>query len=49
MLHLLVQMGDPSVEVTEDMRDAAQSEKLKASDAISEGMVSLFVMTSLLN
>ncbi|EOY21393.1 Tetraticopeptide domain-containing thioredoxin isoform 6, partial [Theobroma cacao] len=30
-------MGDPSVEVTEDMRDAAQSEKLKASDAISEG------------
>ncbi|WRX17746.1 Thioredoxin domain - like 10 [Theobroma cacao] len=32
-------MGDPSVEVTEDMRDAAQSEKLKASDAISEGMI----------
>ncbi|XP_021291999.1 TPR repeat-containing thioredoxin TDX [Herrania umbratica] len=30
-------MGDPSVEVTEDMQDAAQSEKLKANDAISEG------------
>lgn len=30
-------MGDPSVEVTEESRDAAQSEKLKAMDAISEG------------
>ncbi|GLU18365.1 hypothetical protein SLE2022_346710 [Rubroshorea leprosula] len=30
-------MGDPSVEVTEEMQDAAQSEKLKAIDAISEG------------
>ncbi|OMO95837.1 Tetratricopeptide-like helical [Corchorus capsularis] len=30
-------MGDPSVEVTEDKRDAAQTEKLKAIDAISEG------------
>ncbi|KAB2001556.1 hypothetical protein ES319_D11G002100v1 [Gossypium barbadense] len=30
-------MGDPSVEVTEEKRDAAQSEKLKAMDAISGG------------
>ncbi|KAJ6411202.1 hypothetical protein OIU84_007876 [Salix udensis] len=30
-------MGDPAVEVTEEMRDAAQSEKSKAMDAISEG------------
>ncbi|XWS37561.1 hypothetical protein CRYUN_Cryun19dG0054000 [Craigia yunnanensis] len=30
-------MGDPSVEVTDDKRDAAQTEKLKAVDAISEG------------
>ncbi|XP_022725958.1 TPR repeat-containing thioredoxin TDX [Durio zibethinus] len=32
-----VKMGDPSVEVTEDKRDAAQTEKLKAIEAISEG------------
>lgn len=31
-------MGDPSVEVTEEKRDAAQTEKSKALDAISEGM-----------
>lgn len=30
-------MGDPSVEVTDEKRDAAQTEKLKAVDAISEG------------
>ncbi|XVF53759.1 hypothetical protein PTKIN_Ptkin05aG0124800 [Pterospermum kingtungense] len=30
-------MGEPSVEVTDDKRDAAQTEKLKAIDAISEG------------
>ncbi|KAJ6295071.1 hypothetical protein OIU76_023048 [Salix suchowensis] len=30
-------MGDPAVEVTEEMWDAAQSEKSKAMDAISEG------------
>ncbi|KAJ6373787.1 hypothetical protein OIU78_029467 [Salix suchowensis] len=30
-------MGDPAVEVTEEMRDAAQSEKSKAMDAVSEG------------
>lgn len=32
------QMGDPSVEVTEEMQDAAQLAKSKAMDAISEGM-----------
>jgi suppressor of tumorigenicity protein 13 len=31
-------MGDPAVEVTEEKRDAAQTEKSKAMDAISEGM-----------
>ncbi|XP_043695685.1 TPR repeat-containing thioredoxin TDX [Telopea speciosissima] len=31
------QMGDPSVEVTEENRDAAQLSKLKAMDTISEG------------
>ncbi|EOY24457.1 hypothetical protein QUC31_008754 [Theobroma cacao] len=30
-------MGDPSVEVTDENRDAAQSAKAKAMDAISEG------------
>ncbi|PQQ15464.1 TPR repeat-containing thioredoxin TDX [Prunus yedoensis var. nudiflora] len=30
-------MGNPSVEVTEEMQDAAQIEKSKALDAISEG------------
>ncbi|KAG2677545.1 hypothetical protein I3760_12G102500 [Carya illinoinensis] len=30
-------MGDPSVEVTEDSRDAAQAAKAKAMEAISEG------------
>ncbi|KAH1080547.1 hypothetical protein J1N35_020308 [Gossypium stocksii] len=34
-------MGDPSVEVTEEKRDAAQSEKLKAMDAISGGILHL--------
>lgn len=38
-------MGDPSVEVTEEMRDAAQSEKSKAIDAISEGIAWLRVIT----
>ncbi|XVE85997.1 hypothetical protein DITRI_Ditri18aG0000700 [Diplodiscus trichospermus] len=33
----LQKMGDPSTEVTDDKRDAAQTEKLKAIDAISEG------------
>ncbi|KAL6178254.1 hypothetical protein ACLB2K_049773 [Fragaria x ananassa] len=31
------QMGDPSVEVTEEMQDAAQLAKLRAMDAVSEG------------
>ena len=30
-------MGDPSVEVTDEKRDASQSAKAKAMDAISEG------------
>ncbi|XP_068308321.1 TPR repeat-containing thioredoxin TDX-like [Pyrus communis] len=30
-------MGDPSIEVTEEMQDAAQIEKSKAIDAVSEG------------
>jgi suppressor of tumorigenicity protein 13 len=30
-------MGDPAVEVTEEKRYAAQTEKAKAMDAISEG------------
>ena len=30
-------MGDPSVEVTEESRDAAQMSKAKAMDAIFEG------------
>nr|KJB39239.1 hypothetical protein B456_007G003400 [Gossypium raimondii] len=34
-------MGDTSVEVTEEKRDAAQSEKLKAMDAISGGILHL--------
>ncbi|XVF14775.1 hypothetical protein REPUB_Repub09cG0090700 [Reevesia pubescens] len=29
-------MGDPSVDVTDDKRDATQTEKVKAIDAISE-------------
>ncbi|KAJ8771979.1 hypothetical protein K2173_027156 [Erythroxylum novogranatense] len=30
-------MGNPTIEVTEEMRDAAQMEKMKAMDAVSEG------------
>ncbi|KDP44293.1 hypothetical protein JCGZ_22922 [Jatropha curcas] len=30
-------MGDPALEVTEEKQDAAQAEKIKAMDAISEG------------
>lgn len=30
-------MGDPSIEVSEESRDAAQVLKAKAMDAISEG------------
>lgn len=33
-------MGDPSVEVTEENRDASQMAKIKAMDAISEGNIS---------
>lgn len=35
-------MGDPSVEVTEEMRDAANIEKLKAMNSISQGMASAY-------
>ena len=34
------QMGDPSVEVTEENRDSSQMAKIKAMDAISEGNIS---------
>jgi len=33
------QMGDPSVEVTEESRDASQMAKVKAMEAISEGIL----------
>lgn len=33
-------MGDPSVEVTEEKQDAAQTAKSKAMDFISEGRAS---------
>lgn len=35
---ICLQMGDPSVEVTEDSRDAAQAAKAKAMEAMSEGI-----------
>jgi suppressor of tumorigenicity protein 13 len=35
---MYLQMGDPSVEVTEESRDAAQAAKAKAVEAISEGI-----------
>ena len=34
-----LQMGDPSVEVTEESRDASQEAKAKAMEAISEGII----------
>ena len=37
-------MGNPSVEVTEENQEAAQVEKSKAMDAISEGMRSFFLL-----
>lgn len=36
---MLFQMGDPSVEVTEESRDSSQSAKAKAMEAISEGNI----------
>jgi hypothetical protein len=36
-------MGNPSVDVTEENQEAAQIEKSKAMDAISEGMRSFFI------
>jgi suppressor of tumorigenicity protein 13 len=41
-------MGNPSVEVTEENREAAQIAKSKAMDFISEGMAS-FVMINIFN
>lgn len=37
-------MGDPSVEVTEESRDAAQMSKAKAINVISEGRLQVFVL-----
>lgn len=37
-------MGNPSVEVTEENQEAAQVAKLKAMDAISEGMGSFLMI-----
>lgn len=34
-----LQMGDPSVEVTDECRDASQEAKAKAMEALSQGMV----------
>lgn len=38
---LSLQMGDPSIEVSEENRDAAQMLKAKAIDAISQGRLKL--------
>ena len=39
-------MGDPSIEVTEENRDASQEAKGKAMEAMSEGtMFSLIVLS----
>lgn len=35
---IYLQMGDSSVEVSEESRDAAQTAKAKAMEAISEGI-----------
>jgi len=40
---VLLQMGDPSIEVTEENMDAAQILKSKAVEAISEGMSSVLL------
>lgn len=37
-------MGNPSIEVTEENWEAAQIEKSKAMDAISEGMASFVII-----
>lgn len=39
MALIVLQMGDASVEVTDENRDAAQAAKSKAMEAISEGIV----------
>ena len=40
--HFWVQMGDPTVEVSEEDRDASQMAKGQAMEAISEGNVGVF-------
>lgn len=35
-------MGDPTIEVTDENRDAAQEAKIKAMEAISEGKLAFF-------
>lgn len=37
-------MGDPSVEVTEEDRDASQEAKAKGMEALSEGISFLFII-----
>lgn len=38
-------MGDPSAQVTEEQRDAAQLAKSKAVDAMSQGKCLKFIIT----
>lgn len=38
----ILQMGDPTVEVTEENRDASQEAKAQAMEAISEGILIYF-------
>lgn len=38
-------MGDPTAEVTDEDRDAAQLEKSKAMEAISQGTHSFLILT----
>lgn len=42
-------MGDPSVEVSEENRDASQEAKIQAMEAISEGNVHTSVKVIYLN
>jgi suppressor of tumorigenicity protein 13 len=39
-------MGDPSIEVTEENRDASQEAKDKAMEAMSEGTLVLSCLTT---
>lgn len=42
LVHL--QMGDPSVEVTDESRDASQTSKAKAMEALSEGIDRVYII-----